>query len=64
MTSSHNTVSAINAFSDNYIWAIGSNNNDFITLVDPGDAKVCIDFIEKNNIKSSYSKKQQIRLKM
>ena len=49
MTSSHNTVSAINAFSDNYIWAIGSNKNDFITLVDPGDAKVCIDFIEKNN---------------
>lgn len=41
-------VSAINAFTDNYIWAISSQNNT--VLVDPGDADVCIQFLEKNQM--------------
>lgn len=39
------------ALDDNYIWAITAINNDFLVLVDPGDASVCIDFIKKNNKK-------------
>jgi len=49
MTKSHSTVTAITAFSDNYIWAIGSNDNNQLVLVDPGDAQVCIDYIENHN---------------
>ena len=41
-------ISPIKAFSDNYIWAI--TNNAFATLVDPGDASVCIEFLEKNQL--------------
>jgi hydroxyacylglutathione hydrolase len=41
-------VNALPAFSDNYIWAI--SNDHTIALVDPGDADVCIDFIEKNQL--------------
>lgn len=48
MTTSSNTISAIKAFTDNYIWAIGSINNNKIALVDPGDARVCLDYIENN----------------
>lgn len=44
------TVQAINAFNDNYIWAITPISSNRLTLVDPGDANVCIDFIEKNNL--------------
>jgi hydroxyacylglutathione hydrolase len=39
---------AINAFNDNYIWAITNDESNYLALVDPGDACVCIDFIEKN----------------
>lgn len=49
MTTSHSTVTAITAFSDNYIWAIGSPDNKQLAIVDPGDAQVCIDYIETNN---------------
>ena len=45
------TVTAIHAFSDNYIWAIGNNTNKNIVLVDPGDATVCINYIEANQLK-------------
>jgi len=41
-------ISPIKAFSDNYIWTL--TNKTFATLVDPGDASVCIDFLEKNNL--------------
>ncbi|WP_281557298.1 hydroxyacylglutathione hydrolase [Thalassomonas sp. RHCl1] len=44
------TITGIKAFSDNYIWSIGSKASNEITLVDPGDAKVCIEFIEKNQL--------------
>lgn len=47
-TTSNIQVSMIKAFSDNYIWAISSNNKPLIALVDPGDANVCIDYIEQN----------------
>jgi len=42
------SITPIKAFSDNYIWAI--NNNNMTTLVDPGDANVCIEFLEKNEL--------------
>lgn len=41
-------IQAINAFNDNYIWAI--TNKHQVTLVDPGDANVCIKFIEANKL--------------
>ena len=41
-------ASAINAFTDNYIWAITHSN--MVALVDPGDANVCIDFIEQQQL--------------
>lgn len=50
MTSSKNTITAINAFNDNYIWAITENNCKNVVLVDPGDAKACIRFIEVHGL--------------
>ncbi|MEY8200910.1 MAG: MBL fold metallo-hydrolase, partial [Colwellia sp.] len=50
MTNSHQIVTAIKAFNDNYIWAISGHSNDKIALVDPGDALVCIDYMQKNNL--------------
>jgi hydroxyacylglutathione hydrolase len=41
-------ITPIKAFTDNYIWAI--TNNHFVTLVDPGDANVCIEFLETNKL--------------
>jgi len=41
-------ITAIKAFTDNYIWAI--TNKEVATLVDPGDANVCIEFLEKNQL--------------
>jgi hydroxyacylglutathione hydrolase len=51
-------VTAIPAFTDNYFWAITSPNvkpvNEGmlkpVALVDPGDAKPCITFLEENNL--------------
>ncbi len=42
-------VTAIPAFSDNYIWAITNTTSENLVLVDPGDAQVCIDYITANN---------------
>jgi len=50
MSNIHPSVTAIKAFSDNYIWALSSNNNDSVALVDPGHAQVCIDYLKKNNL--------------
>lgn len=47
-TTSNMQVSMIKAFSDNYIWAISSASNNALAIVDPGDADVCITFIEEN----------------
>jgi len=41
-------ITPIKAFNDNYIWAI--TNKNMATLVDPGDANVCIEFLEKNEL--------------
>jgi len=45
-------VTALKAFSDNYIWAITSSktNSNKTALVDPGDADVCINYLEKNQL--------------
>jgi len=50
MSISEHTVTAISAFSDNYIWAIGHKTNDHIVLVDPGDAAVCLEFIKARHL--------------
>ncbi|MDX2370091.1 MAG: hydroxyacylglutathione hydrolase [Colwellia sp.] len=42
------SITPIKAFTDNYIWAI--TNKHVATLVDPGDADVCIEFLEKNKL--------------
>jgi hydroxyacylglutathione hydrolase len=47
-TTSNMQVSMIKAFSDNYIWAISSHNSNALAIVDPGDADVCINYIEQN----------------
>ena len=39
----------IKAFTDNYIWAI--ENSTHAAIVDPGDAEVCINYLESENIK-------------
>ncbi|MFT5852298.1 MAG: hydroxyacylglutathione hydrolase [Colwellia sp.] len=41
-------ITPIKAFTDNYIWAI--TNKKVATLVDPGDASVCIKFLEDNKL--------------
>ncbi|MEW6984453.1 hydroxyacylglutathione hydrolase [Colwelliaceae bacterium 6471] len=50
MTQSQIKVVAIKAFSDNYIWALHSATTSNISLVDPGDAEVCIRYIEDNSL--------------
>ncbi|MCW8832512.1 MAG: hydroxyacylglutathione hydrolase [Colwellia sp.] len=50
-SSSAVNIKAIQAFSDNYIWAI--TNSSTAALIDPGDAKVCIEFLEKNQLNLS-----------
>lgn len=44
-------ITAIHAFNDNYIWAITQGNEPELTLVDPGQAQPCIDYIEANQLK-------------
>ena len=51
-------ITAIPAFTDNYFWAITSTDINIVNsktlkpvaLVDPGDAKPCIKFLEDNNL--------------
>ncbi len=50
MNNNKSTISPIKAFNDNYIWAIHSIEHNSIALVDPGDAAVCIAYIEKNQL--------------
>jgi hydroxyacylglutathione hydrolase len=50
MSNTRNIVTAIKAFNDNYIWAISTEDNNKIALVDPGDAKVCIEHLQKKNL--------------
>ena len=48
-------ITGIHAFYDNYIWAISSSGtsssgNKSIALVDPGDAEVCINYLQKHDL--------------
>ena len=43
-------ITAIKAFSDNYIWALINSSTNELTLVDPGDATPCIKYIEAHNL--------------
>ncbi len=43
-------VQAIEAFNDNYIWCLVNNTTKHCVLVDPGDAKVCIEHINNNHL--------------
>lgn len=43
-------ITHINAFKDNYIWAIQPNQSQEVILVDPGQAEPCIEFIEQHNL--------------
>lgn len=53
MSNTNSIISAIKAFNDNYIWAITNKDNDNLALVDPGDAAVCITYLEENGLKLS-----------
>lgn len=44
------TVSAIKAFSDNYIWAITDQTQQKACIVDPGDAQPVIEFLESEGL--------------
>lgn len=48
MSAANFSIQAIRAFNDNYIWLL--RNQQHIVLVDPGDAQVCIDYIEQHNL--------------
>ncbi|MGB0899630.1 MAG: hydroxyacylglutathione hydrolase, partial [Psychrobium sp.] len=43
-------VDAIQAFNDNYIWAIHKDNNDNCIIVDPGSADEVLRFLADNNM--------------
>lgn len=53
MSSNQFNVTAIPAFSDNYIWAITGDNSDKVAIVDPGDADVCLQFLKDNFLQLS-----------
>lgn len=44
------SISPIKAFSDNYIWCISSSSNNTATLVDPGDADSCINYLIEHQL--------------
>ncbi len=44
-------VRPIHAFDDNYIWLIGCKNNPHVAIVDPGDAELVIERVEKAGLK-------------
>jgi hydroxyacylglutathione hydrolase len=50
MSNTAHTVTAINAYNDNYIWSLANESNDKVALIDPGDAAVCIDYLQENNL--------------
>jgi hydroxyacylglutathione hydrolase len=45
------SISHIAAFSDNYFWAIARSGSDKVAVVDPGDAKPVIDYLERTGQK-------------
>ncbi len=43
-------ITAIKAFSDNYIWMIKNKNDSSVVIVDPGDAKPVVDILRKQKL--------------
>lgn len=43
-------VIPLEAFSDNYIWVIHAPNDSSVAIVDPGDAKPVIDYLEHHKL--------------
>lgn len=43
-------IHRIHAFDDNYIWLIGCTDNPRVAIVDPGDAEVVIETLEKEGL--------------
>ncbi len=44
------SIHPIPAFSDNYIWALSDSESKNICVVDPGDAKAVIDYLDQNDL--------------
>lgn len=44
------TVKPIPAFQDNYIWVLRQDSDASVAVVDPGDAKPVIDWLERENL--------------
>ena len=44
------TIHPIPAFSDNYIWAATEAGSDYVCVVDPGDARPVIEYLEANDL--------------
>ena len=40
-------IKPLKAFTDNYIWLLETNEG--VSVVDPGDARPVIDYLERNN---------------
>jgi len=47
-------VTAIPAFSDNYIWAITHGVNNYCAVVDPGDAQPVREFLDRRGLSLQY----------
>jgi len=50
MTKTTHSISAIQAFNDNYIWAINATKTNKVVFVDPGDADVCLQYLKKHQL--------------
>lgn len=44
------TITAINAFNDNYIWVLRQDSQQNVYVVDPGDANVVIDYLRAQQL--------------
>lgn len=44
------TITAINAFNDNYIWVLRQDSQQTVYVVDPGDPHVVLDYLRKHQL--------------
>ncbi|MEL4428919.1 hydroxyacylglutathione hydrolase [Shewanella mangrovisoli] len=44
------TITAINAFNDNYIWVLRQDSQQAVYVVDPGDANVVLDYLHAQRL--------------
>ncbi|MGL5391335.1 MAG: MBL fold metallo-hydrolase, partial [Shewanella sp.] len=44
------TITAIPAFNDNYIWVLQQGTQPEVYVVDPGDANVVIDYLQRHGL--------------